>query len=773
MQIVTAHDARSLRAAIMSLYIGADLESAKLRAAHLQSLLRLAPCTVAASIGGACLVVWTFWPALPAGMGWWWITILLLSMPGFRSCWPRRRQQPETASVQAVNLATLNAGLVAGVWALMPLLWFADGTARQQLVLATLVTGMMGAGGLLLSALPLASLAHVTLFALAALAALWQTGNAAVAGLIGVCAPMVTIGSLALWRHSTDLLRERARAAGHERTLTVLLNDFEQHADEALWETGADGHLRHLSPRLAELLGASHADIRAHGLLDLIGRRSLKGADALRQTLDQGRPFRDLQLTMQAGSVGWHLSIHGKRMVDERGLTLGWRGVMADVTEKVKAERRLRRLAHSDSLTGLANRFMLRDSVSAALHQGQPLALLMLDLDHFKTVNDSLGHSVGDELLKAVAQRLRHCVRPTDLVARLGGDEFAVFVTADGDVQALQVLAARLVEALAQPMALRGRSLRVAASVGVADTDNGDIDVDELLARADAALYAAKASGRGRFVVYEARFGERSRRRLSLEQGLRQALDAGQMSLHWQPKVDIARWRICGAEALMRWQHPELGKVDPSEFIAVAEQCGLIDELGRWALRQACLAATGPLATLTVAVNVSPLQLRDDQFVALVRDTLRETRMQPSRLELEITESVFMDDADGALDKLHALRSLGVRVALDDFGTGYSSLAYLRRFPFDTLKIDRAFVNEVLVRNDARAIVQMIAQLATTLGMRTVCEGVESAAQLQAVTEAGCQELQGYLVSPPLPLSDLLQLQRSWGQRVPRPCLVD
>jgi EAL domain-containing protein (putative c-di-GMP-specific phosphodiesterase class I) len=285
--------------------------------------------------------------------------------------------------------------------------------------------------------------------------------------------------------------------------------------------------------------------------------------------------------------------------------------------------------------------------------------------------------------------------------------------------------------------------------------------------QADTALYAATESGRGRHAFYTPAMGEHSRRRVAVEEGLRHAVLHEQLSLHWQPKVDIESWTIVGAEALMRWDHPALGRVNPAEFIPIAEQTGLIDDLGRWALHEACRAAAGPLAGVCISVNLSPAQLRDARFVNHVRDALRESGLKPAMLELEITESVLMEDVHGALEQLHALRGLGVRVALDDFGTGFSSLAYLRRFPFDTLKIDRAFVNEVLLQKDARAIVRMIAQLATTLGMRTVCEGVETAQQLAVVAKAGCHEVQGYLVSPPKPLIELQKFRAAWQPHAP------
>jgi predicted signal transduction protein with EAL and GGDEF domain len=358
-------------------------------------------------------------------------------------------------------------------------------------------------------------------------------------------------------------------------------------------------------------------------------------------------------------------------------------------------------------------------------------------------------------------------MRPGDMVARLGGDEFAVLMLHAVQPADAAALAQRLIDALSQPIELGSRRLRVGASIGGTLSEDGSIGVDELLVRADMALYSAKDLGRGRYALYTPNLGERSRRLGDIELGLRHAVQRGQLALHWQPKVDIAGWKIVGAEALLRWRHPELGNVPPAEFIVVAEQAGLIDEIGHWVLLEACRAGAGALVGLVVSVNVSPTQLRDEHYVSRVRDALRETGIEAPRLELEITESIFMDDIDGVLERLRALRSLGVRVALDDFGTGYSSLAYLRRFPFDTLKIDRAFVSEVLLRKDARAIVQTIASMAATLGMRTVSEGVESAQQLAAVAAAGCDEIQGYLVSRPQALAGFVALMRDWPVEKP------
>lgn len=763
-------DLAGLRAGIASLYAGTDRESAQLRGAQLNSVLRLTPYAIAANVGSGTLVAWAFHHEMPAGLPAW-LAVLLLATALALVSWLRRgRRVRETASPRALHRATVHAALLAAIWAVVALAWFPTATAAQQLLVATLFTGMLGAGTFMLSPLPLAALAYAAIYSAAALGALWRDGNPTylvVAALLALYAPMVMLGSLANWRKSTALLRSQSEAVRQERMLSVLLQDFEQHADEALWETSATGHLNHLSPRLAALLGVTDQDVRSRTLLALLERRAMAGLDELQQALDDGHPFREQRLSVKDGAGVRHLAFNGKRLLDDRGRTLGWRGVIADVTEKVDTELRLRQLAHTDSLTGLANRFMLRDALSAALRAGRPGALLMVDLDHFKIVNDNLGHSAGDELLKCVAQRLRDSLRTGDTVARLGGDEFAVVMTHSGAADEAGVLAQRLIDALELPIDVQGRHLRVGASVGVALFGDNEVGVDDVLVRADTALYAAKEGGRGRLALYSPEMGASSRRRVDIEDGLRSAIEHEQLAMHWQPKVDIGEWRIVGAEALMRWEHPVLGRVNPAEFIPVAEQTGLIDDLGRWALREACRAATGPLAGLCVSVNVSPAQLRDARFVAHVRDALREFEMTPALLELEITESVLMEDIHGALEQLHALRGLGVRVALDDFGTGYSSLAYLRRFPFDTLKIDRAFVNEVLLRKDARAIVQMIAQLAATLGMRTVCEGVESAQQLAVVAKAGCHEVQGYLVSPPKPLAEMVKFAAGWKPHAP------
>jgi diguanylate cyclase (GGDEF)-like protein len=757
-----------------ALYADDDMETARIRAALLGEVMRLTPVMMAANVSSVGLVLWCFRSQMHPGLLAWAALLVGLACLGLLGWFRQRGREFQRASGRPLHRATAHAALLATGWAVLPLVWFPTAEPGQQLLVATLVAGMLAAGAYVLSPLPMASLAWAGILTLAALGALLQTTDAALAGVaLLTCfyGPVLAIGAQSASRKHVLVLRSQAQAERQQRMLAVLLQDFEQNADEALWQTGSDGCLTHQSPRLAELLGADAPVPGEQTFLSLLQARTATGLPALREAMDAGRPFRDLPLTLQRHGGGLrHLALQGKRLLDEQGRTLGWRGVLSDVSERVLAQQQLQELAHIDSLTGLANRHTLRQALAAAMKAGPPLALLSIDLDQFKAVNDTLGHSAGDEVLRAVGQRLARCMRPGDLVARLGGDEFAVLMqlAAPTGGHEAAALAQRLIDALSQPIQVGARRLRVGASVGIALGGQGAGSVDELLVQADMALYAAKEQGRGRHAPYTPELGERSRRRGDIEQGLRHALQRGQFSLHWQPRVDIASWKVVGAEALLRWNHPELGQVPPAEFIGVAEQAGLIDEIGQWALLEACRAGAGALAGLVVSVNVSPNQLRDEAYVARVRDALREAGLSGPFLELEITESLFMGDIDGALERLRALRALGVRVALDDFGTGYSSLAYLRRFPFDTLKIDRAFVSEVLLQRDARAIVQTIASMGATLGMHTVCEGVETEQQLAAVAEAGCGEVQGYLVSRPQPLPGLVALLQDWPRTRPR-----
>lgn len=754
----------SLKRGIELLYRDGSPVAAEWRAAHLASVLRISPFTMASNIGSSLLVLWSFRQKIPVGLAYWAAAISIMSLLTIAKGWRRRGCNMQRASRRAFRRATVHACLMAGAWAVMPVIWFPHGTPEQQITIAALTTGMLSAGAFVLSPLPLASLAYGAIYALAALVALWRTDNLSLLGteaLMCVYAPTVLIGAMSSWHKSTTQLAIQGQIARRERLLAVLLQDFEQHADEALWEIDQKGRLRHFSPRLAEFLQMSERGLTSGVFLDVLALTCPNGVDVLQEAFSSGHVFREIPLFLSQRRPPRHLTISGKRVFDEDGYAIGWRGVVADVTDKVEADRRLVLLAHTDALTGLANRLTLWEALAQRIRDSGSGALLTIDLDHFKSVNDGLGHSVGDELLKAVALRLQGSVRKNDLVARLGGDEFAIVISPIDTIADAESVASGIVGAMRQPFLLGDRQFEIGASVGVTAWTGTSAVAEELLLHADVALYQAKELGRSRFASYNPALGARAQRRLRLEEGLRRAVERGELALFWQPKVEVGSDRIIGAEALMRWTHPDLGAIAPAEFIPIAEQCGLIHELGEWALREACRVGAQCLPGLNVSVNVSTVQLLSGHLVAQVREALETSSIAPGLLELEITESVFLREPEQALAQLRAIRGGGVNLALDDFGTGYSSLAYLRKFPFNTIKIDRSFVIDLPSQPDARLMVSTIVLMADALGLRTICEGVETGEQLAELVQAGCSEYQGYLASPPLPLNQFLELCRA------------
>ncbi|WP_314962758.1 EAL domain-containing protein [Bradyrhizobium cosmicum] len=432
--------------------------------------------------------------------------------------------------------------------------------------------------------------------------------------------------------------------------------------------------------------------------------------------------------------------------------------VIDDVTERRRADDKIAHMAHYDALTDLPNRTLFREQIErelAKVADGEQFALLYIDVDEFKGINDSLGHHVGDELLKAIATRLRGCLKKSDLIARLGGDEFAVIQTGIQSSADVLSFVTRIYEAIRQPYHCLGHQLSTDASIGIALAPQDGTDLDQLIKHADLAMYGAKAEGRRTHRFFEPAMDASARARLTLEQDLRQALVNGGFEIHYQPLVDLRTNDVSGCEALLRWRHPERGWVSPAEFIPIAEDTGLINELGDWVLRMACNeAATWP-AHVRIAVNVSPVQLKCDTLALRIASALAASGLAPSRLELEITEAVLIRDDEAALSILHQLRSIGVRIALDDFGTGYSSLSYLKRFPFDKIKIDRCFVADIAETSGAPVIVQAVVNIAAASSMTTVAEGVETEAQREMLRALGCTEMQGYLFSKPKPAAEV------------------
>jgi len=484
---------------------------------------------------------------------------------------------------------------------------------------------------------------------------------------------------------------------------------------------------------------------------DLIGRPFALMADGeadLATDRDADDPAQERRCVTAAGDVV-DMQIYARPHLfgDDDAVLLA----LFDVTERNRAKAEAAYLAHHDYLTGLANRSYLNLRLGEILESAEPgtsVGILLVDLDHFKTINDTLGHHAGDALLKEVARRIRASIAAGDVAARLGGDEFVV-VTTFADVDDLRATAERLIGSFEPAIVVDEQDIRPQASIGVAIWPADGATPEELLRNADLALYRAKAEGRGTYRYFETEMDARLRKRRALELELRTALDDGQLAVHYQPLVDLATRTVTSFEALVRWQHPERGAIPPAEFIPLAEEGNLIGRIGEFVLREACRTARTWPGEVRVAVNLSPLQFRSGTLFQTVRRILFETGLPASRLELEITEALLLERTESVLATLHALRALGVRIAMDDFGTGYSSLSYLRSFPFDKIKIDQSFVRDVASDPEAVAIVRAIVTLGGSLGMRVTAEGIEDEAAVGLLDAVGCNEGQGYFFSRP------------------------
>ena len=745
----------------------------------MQSMGRLTPLLMFGNLAGGTMLAMSLrnlvaaWALLP------WLAAILLACAAGASNWWCHAQQPRAvASPRAIRRTIRGACGFALLWAGACMAWLPQIPQVQQMLLATLVIGMMCGGAFALASVPQAACSYLLIITFGSMFALLRAGGTEHVNLVlmtllyGLLLCMCVLTTARIY--TARLISER-EAERQGELVELLLRDFEEHSADLLWEVGANGLFTRVSARLVEALSTTEDELRRCALVETMLRHLPLGKpDAcvhrLAAEIAAGRPYRDQTLPVQTISGPRWWSLAAKPLLNGAGQIEGWRGVVSDVTVARQALAILEQQAHSDSLTGLANRLQLHEHLLRAIDEVQNLpessnafALICLDIDHFKAINDALGHAMGDAVLIEVARRLKSSLREADLVARVGGDEFAVVIDlVDGVEQAL-AMARRLVSILGKPFDGLGHIVPLGVSAGMAFAPAHGAGLDELLVNADLALYEAKERGRGRCEVFAPEIGERHRRRINISQQLRGALERNEFTLVWQPQVQIDSWRLAGAEVLIRWQHPMLGNVPPAEFISLAEESGQINAIGAWVLEQACLGAAQLPDSIAVSVNASTAQLMQDDFIDVVRRALGRSGLPARRLKIEITESLFMDAAPVALSNLHGLRELGVSISLDDFGTGFSSLAYLLRFPFDVLKIDRAFVLEIMARDDARALVRSIVDMATSLGMGTVAEGVEDNEQLDVLRQAGCEQIQGYLVAKPMKLTQLQQMMCDWN----------
>jgi diguanylate cyclase (GGDEF)-like protein len=767
---------RSLKAWLDEVRPSVDLDgphAAHFRARQIQALMALLPLSVIGNAVNTVTLAWVFWDRM--GEPLWlaaWCLAVVLSLGVIGLLWRHRLVsdgRKRVATPRAIRTVVAHMGLFAALWATLPVVLFPQADQIGSLLLSTVSVGMICGGAFMLSPLAPAALAYVGVLFCGCLLALMRSpyaDNGALMVMLTVYAVVMVGIIFTNGRMFISRLRAQAETERQKQLIDLLLRDFEEHASDWLWEINAEGRLRHVSTRLAQSFALPVRQLLDRSLTGLLAEMlptdEPEGAHSLRHLtscLRLGQPFRDIELPVEVGhEVRWW-SLTAKPLFDERGRAAGWRGVGSDITQTRQARDELARLANYDALTGLANRHRFStelDRLSRSPEEAaRPCSLLFIDLDNFKQINDTLGHTVGDQLLRRLGARLRTCVTDGDLLARLGGDEFALLTWAHADAVAADALAARMLALIREPLQLEDAQVVVHASIGIAEAPRDGSDPRALLQCADLALYAAKAAGRATWRHFAPEMAAQALARARLQHELGQALQAEQFTLHFQPQMRLHDGEVLGFEALVRWQHSERGLVGPGEFIPVAEETGQIVPLGTWVLREACRQAARWPAHLRVAVNLSAVQFRSLSVIDLVDQALAESGLAPERLELEITESALIDDHEGAHDTLSALRTRGVRIAMDDFGTGYSSLAYLRRLPIDKLKIDGLFVRALGSDPDAQAVVTAIISLARALRMETTAEGIESVEQLAMLKALGCDDVQGFLVARPMASEDV------------------
>ena len=575
-------------------------------------------------------------------------------------------------------------------------------------------------------------------------------------------------------RHQRRTTRARRKLLGDQQRALNLVRDFERTGRGWFWETDRHGHLVYISSTVAAKLGRAPSDLQGKPFTDIIRKRIGKDDNEERTlgfSLSSRTPFKEL--TVQAAVTGeerWW-SISGHPISNELGNFQGFRGSGTDLTEKKKSEREINQLARYDVLTGLANRLHITDLLERALKnhigQPQPCALMLLDLDRFKAVNDTMGHPVGDQLLQQVAARLTQIIGDRGQVGRLGGDEFQIVLPQVTHTDKLANIANAIILSIAKPFSIEGELVRVGSSVGIAVSEGEGVSSSALVRNSDLALYAAKDAGRGVYRFYADAMHNQASERKAIEDALRDALAKDELRLVYQPIVDVASEQISGFEALIRWQRGGQPAISPAKFIPIAEESNLIIPIGEWIVRSACAAIADLGPGYRVAVNVSPRQFGNDKLPATIMSAVSAAGIRPEQLELEITEGIFLDESPENLEMFQRLKRTGVRLALDDFGTGYSALGYLKKAPFDKIKIDQSFVRGAADKSGMNAaIISSIVGLAAALKMETTAEGVETHDDLDLIRGLGCSHVQGYIYGKPMTLDEARALVLADGGRV-------
>ncbi|HUG45367.1 MAG TPA: EAL domain-containing protein [Sphingomicrobium sp.] len=680
--------------------------------------------------------------------------LVILLLDGIAALMLQRRRDLDLAP-HAVTRAMCAYFAAAGfMWTLFGLSLMINLPSPGPVIPAAIFAGFAMAGMVAMTSPP-ASV--VNAFVATASSAFFSPSPAIPVG-VAMLSFLIVAYSVAAAQTNIAASRKRLKLDAEARKALTFVDEFENSGRGWFWETNAEGTLSYVSQQLAEDFECEPAELLGRQFTDLLSvDTQINGVAEEGKTLgfhlSARFPFADV-VVRPASDRDVHWSLSGNPVFDERGRFLGFRGIGTDLTEQRRSEQEISRLARFDSLTSLPNRAMMRQTLEEALrnaaHRHKGCSLFLIDLDRFKIVNDTLGHPVGDAVLRQVAERLKSVMGDHGKVGRLGGDEFKAVLPGTVDIGHLESLARTLIEQISRPYSIEGHRILIGASVGIAIGDPGRAGADRLIRNADLALYAAKAAGRGKHCFYQPSMHSEAADRQILENDLRQAVERDELEIEYQPIIRAATEEVCGFESLVRWTHPVRGPISPDKFIPLAEECGLICKIGEWVLASALKQAAQWPSHVRVAVNLSPIQFNDPGIVDTIARIIKESKVKPAQVELEITEGVFLAEGEGTDDTFARLKKLGVRLALDDFGTGYSSLGYLKTAPFDKIKIDQSFVRGAASPTSRNsAIIRAIVSLAESLEMETCAEGVETHDDLALIRELGCSHVQGYIFGRP------------------------
>lgn len=753
--------------ALLGLYDPADTTDwGPIRAAQMNAGSQLALFMLAANVVGAALITLNFALAVPLWQlaSWSALVAAVGAAVAFRRLAVRHRTE-RTATLKDVRETVLDGISLGAVWSIAPLLFgpSADGEAAAALWIVLSI--LMAASAVAMAALPLATIAFLIVLGGSAAVSLALTTSPALGAASLVFTVLLIIACYTRGKALVVIRAGEIALAERDETVSLLLREFEDKSADWLWETDAQRRVVRANPRFALSLGVDPKAINGMPFLQVLAGAAwesgnfAQGLREMAERLKRREPFRDLLLPVHVNGAERWWEMTGSPRFNEEGSFIGFRGVGSDVTEARESQNRISHMARYDALTGLPNRLLINETLATAMAEaekwGTRCAFMMIDLDRFKAVNDTLGHPVGDRLLTRVSERLKQLMTANDVIGRLGGDEFAVVVRDASDSAAVERLAHTIIDVLSRPYEVDQHTLYIGASVGLAVGPRDGRTAEMLIRSADLALYRSKDAGGGVFHAYEPELHVQAEERRVLEMALRAALENEEFHLLYQPVVQAGTGALTGFEALLRWTHPEFGNVSPAKFVPLAEEARLIAPIGEWVLRAACMEAAQWNDPIRIAVNVSPEQLHSPSFAAFVAGALRESGLRPDRLELEVTESVFMREGTTAVQTLERILDMGVRLSLDDFGTGYSSLGYLSRTRFSSIKVDRSFVQSASRGSkEAIAIIRAVVALADSLGMATTAEGVETEDEHRMVQALGCTKVQGYYFGRPLPVAE-------------------